>query len=112
MRRNEVVSFVSGGLRDLSISRTSFDWGVKVPDHPDHVMYVWVDALTNYLTGVGYPDTESEMFRRYWPADLHMIGRTSSGSTPCTGRRFSCRPESSCPEGFSRTGFCSTAARR
>ncbi|OBF70946.1 methionine--tRNA ligase [Mycobacterium sp. 852002-51613_SCH5001154] len=75
VRRNEVVSFVSGGLRDLSISRTSFDWGVKVPDHPDHVMYVWVDALTNYLTGVGYPDTESDLFRRYWPADLHMIGK-------------------------------------
>ncbi|OBK34946.1 methionine--tRNA ligase [Mycobacterium sp. 1245111.1] len=75
VRRNEVVSFVSGGLRDLSISRTSFDWGVKVPDHPDHVMYVWVDALTNYLTGVGYPDTESELFQRYWPADLHMIGK-------------------------------------
>src|SRR4029078_1440444 len=67
--------FVSGGLRDLSISRTSFDWGVQVPEHPDHVMYVWVDALTNYLTGVGYPDTESERFRRYWPADLHMIGK-------------------------------------
>jgi methionyl-tRNA synthetase len=75
VRRNEVVSFVSGGLRDLSISRTSFDWGVKVPDHPDHVMYVWVDALTNYLTGVGYPDTNSELFQRYWPADLHMIGK-------------------------------------
>ena len=75
VRRNEVVSFVSGGLRDLSISRTSLDWGVKVPEHPDHVMYVWVDALTNYLTGVGYPDTESELFRRYWPADLHMIGK-------------------------------------
>jgi methionyl-tRNA synthetase len=75
VRRNEVVSFVSGGLRDLSISRTSFDWGVPVPEHPDHVMYVWVDALTNYLTGVGYPDTDSDMFRRYWPADLHMIGK-------------------------------------
>jgi len=75
VRRNEVVSFVSGGLRDLSISRTSFDWGVKVPGHPDHVMYVWVDALTNYLTGVGFPDTDSELFRRYWPADLHMIGK-------------------------------------
>lgn len=75
VRRNEVVSFVSGGLRDLSISRTTFDWGVPVPDHPDHVMYVWVDALTNYLTGVGFPDTESEMFTRYWPADLHMIGK-------------------------------------
>jgi methionyl-tRNA synthetase len=75
VRRNEVVSFVSGGLRDLSISRTTFDWGVPVPGHPDHVMYVWVDALTNYLTGVGFPDTDSEMFRRYWPADLHMIGK-------------------------------------
>jgi methionyl-tRNA synthetase len=74
-RRNEVVSFVSGGLRDLSISRTTFDWGVQVPDHPDHVMYVWVDALTNYLTGVGYPNTESESFRKYWPADLHVIGK-------------------------------------
>jgi len=75
VRRNEVVSFVSGGLRDFSISRTTFDWGVPVPDHPDHVMYVWVDALTNYLTGVGFPDTGSELFRRFWPADLHMIGK-------------------------------------
>jgi methionyl-tRNA synthetase len=75
VRRNEVVSFVSGGLRDLSISRTSFDWGVKVPHHADHVMYVWVDALTNYLTGVGYPDTQSQMYLRYWPANLHMIGK-------------------------------------
>ncbi|MCT7657338.1 methionine--tRNA ligase [Mycobacterium deserti] len=75
VRRNEVVSFVSGGLRDLSISRTTFDWGVPVPDHPDHVMYVWVDALTNYLTGAGFPDTSSESFQRFWPADLHMIGK-------------------------------------
>jgi methionyl-tRNA synthetase len=75
VRRNEVVSFVSGGLRDFSISRTTFDWGVPVPDHPDHVMYVWVDALTNYLTGVGFPDTDSELFKRFWPADLHMIGK-------------------------------------
>jgi methionyl-tRNA synthetase len=75
VRRNEVISFVSGGLRDLSISRTTFDWGVPVPGHPDHVMYVWVDALTNYLTGAGFPDTDSETFRRYWPADLHMIGK-------------------------------------
>ena len=75
VRRNEVVSFVSGGLRDLSISRTTFDWGVPVPGHPDHVMYVWVDALTNYLTGVGFPDTSSELFKRFWPADLHMIGK-------------------------------------
>lgn len=75
VRRNEVVSFVSGGLRDLSISRTSFDWGVPVPGDPAHVMYVWVDALTNYLTGVGYPDIESALYQRYWPADLHMIGK-------------------------------------
>ncbi|HNM85273.1 MAG TPA: methionine--tRNA ligase [Mycobacterium sp.] len=75
VRRNEVMSFVSRGLSDLSISRTTFDWGVPVPGQPDHVMYVWVDALTNYLTGVGYPDTDSEAFRRYWPADLHMIGK-------------------------------------
>ncbi|HYS48762.1 MAG TPA: methionine--tRNA ligase [Xanthobacteraceae bacterium] len=74
-RMNEVTSFVRGGLQDLSISRTNFDWGVPVPGDPKHVMYVWVDALTNYITGVGFPDTESEQFRRYWPADLHVIGK-------------------------------------
>jgi methionyl-tRNA synthetase len=74
-RLNEVASFVRGGLQDLSISRTTFDWGVPVPGDPKHVMYVWVDALTNYITGVGYPDTDSDMFKRYWPADLHVIGK-------------------------------------
>jgi methionyl-tRNA synthetase len=74
-RLNEVVRFVEGGLSDLSISRTSFDWGVKVPGSEEHVMYVWLDALTNYLTGVGYPNTESEAYKRYWPADIHMIGK-------------------------------------
>ena len=74
-RLNEVMSFVRGGLQDLSISRTTFDWGVKVPGNPKHVMYVWVDALTNYITAVGYPDTDSAKFRRYWPADLHVIGK-------------------------------------
>ena len=69
-RRNEVMSFVRGGLSDLSISRTSFDWGVPVPDTPGHVMYVWVDALTNYLTGAGYPHNSER-----WPADLHIIGK-------------------------------------
>jgi len=73
-RRNEVISFVKGGLKDLSISRTTFDWGVKVPDDPEHVMYVWVDALTNYITGVGFPD-ESDPRWRYWPADVHIIGK-------------------------------------
>ncbi len=73
-RRNEVFSFVKGGLKDLSISRTTFDWGVKVPTDPEHVMYVWVDALTNYITGVGFPDESSETWR-YWPADVHIIGK-------------------------------------
>ncbi len=73
-RLNEVRSFVEGGLRDLSVSRSSFDWGVKVPGHEDHVMYVWVDALTNYLTGLGYPDQTPEM-AKFWPADLHLIGK-------------------------------------
>jgi methionyl-tRNA synthetase len=74
-RLNEVASFVRGGLQDLSVSRTTFDWGIPVPGDPKHIMYVWVDALTNYLTGVGFPDAESETFRRYWPADLHVIGK-------------------------------------
>ena len=73
-RRNEVVRFVEGGLSDLSISRTSFDWGVKVPGSGNHVMYVWLDALTNYLTGLGYPQ-DSELMRRFWPADVHLIGK-------------------------------------
>ncbi len=74
-RRNEVVSFVKGGLKDLSISRTSFKWGVPVPDNADHIMYVWLDALTNYATAVDYPDIDSETFSRYWPCDLHMVGK-------------------------------------
>ena len=73
-RRNEVMRFVEGGLRDLSVSRTSFDWGVKVPGSDGHVMYVWVDALTNYLTGLGYPDA-TENLAKFWPADLHLIGK-------------------------------------
>jgi methionyl-tRNA synthetase len=73
-RRNEVIKFVEGGLRDLSVSRTSFDWGVKVPNSENHVMYVWVDALTNYLTGLGFPNATPEM-DRFWPADLHLIGK-------------------------------------
>jgi len=74
-RLNEVASFVRGGLLDLSLSRTTFDWGIKVPGNPKHIMYVWVDALTNYITAVGFPDTESEKFKKYWPADLHVIGK-------------------------------------
>lgn len=74
-RRNEIVSFVKGGLQDLSISRTTFDWGVPVPGAPGHVMYVWIDALTNYITGAGFPDEQSELYRSFWPADLHVIGK-------------------------------------
>jgi methionyl-tRNA synthetase len=74
-RLNEVSSFVRGGLNDLSLSRTTFEWGIKVPANPKHIMYVWVDALTNYITAVGFPDTESEKFKKYWPADLHVIGK-------------------------------------
>jgi methionyl-tRNA synthetase len=74
-RANEVKSFVRGGLQDLSISRTTFDWGIPVPGDPKHIMYVWVDALTNYITGVGFPDENSETFKRYWPADVHIIGK-------------------------------------
>ena len=73
-RRNEVVRFVEGGLKDLSISRTSFDWGVPVPGSNNHVMYVWLDALTNYITGLGYPD-DTELWRRDWPANVHLIGK-------------------------------------
>jgi methionyl-tRNA synthetase len=74
-RRNEVISFVKSGLRDLSVSRTSFKWGVPVPNDPAHIMYVWLDALTNYITAVGYPDVDSDMFGRYWPAELHVVGK-------------------------------------
>ena len=74
-RRNEVISFVKGGLHDLSISRTSFTWGVPVPNDPQHIMYVWFDALINYITAVGYPDQKADLFETFWPADLHMVGK-------------------------------------
>lgn len=73
-RRNEIQRFVEGGLRDLSVSRTSFDWGIKVPGSDNHVMYVWVDALTNYITGLGFPEEEGD-FAKFWPADVHLIGK-------------------------------------
>ncbi len=74
-RRNEVISFVRGGLQDLSISRTSFDWGIKVPGDQEHVMYVWLDALTNYISALGYPDIDSEDYKDFWPADVHIVGK-------------------------------------
>lgn len=74
-RRNEVISFVRGGLKDLSISRTSFTWGIPVPGDPRHVIYVWLDALANYITALGYPETRNNDFSIFWPADLHMVGK-------------------------------------
>lgn len=74
-RRNEVISFVKGGMHDLSVSRTSFEWGVDVPGDEEHIMYVWLDALTNYITAVDYPDQEADQYQKFWPADLHMVGK-------------------------------------
>ena len=74
-RMNEVMSFVKGGLQDLSVSRTTFAWGIPVPDDPAHVMYVWLDALTNYISALGYPDTDGDLYRTFWPADFHVVGK-------------------------------------
>ena len=74
-RRNEVISFVKSGLKDLSISRKTFSWGVKVPSDDNHVVYVWLDALTNYLSSLKYPDENNELYKNFWPADLHIIGK-------------------------------------
>ena len=74
-RKNEVVSFVKSGLKDLSVSRTSFSWGIKVPNKNNHVIYVWLDALTNYLSALNFPITEDELYKKFWPASLHVIGK-------------------------------------
>ena len=74
-RKNEVINFVKSGLKDLSISRQAFSWGIKVPSNPDHVIYVWLDALTNYISALNYPDTTDELFKKFWPASVHMIGK-------------------------------------
>ncbi|MDA5193851.1 methionine--tRNA ligase [Govanella unica] len=74
-RRNEVLSFIKSGLRDLSVSRTSFTWGVPVPGNDRHIMYVWIDALTNYITELGYPATDSEQFQKFWPNAMHVVGK-------------------------------------
>jgi methionyl-tRNA synthetase len=74
-RRNEVISFVEKGLKDLSISRTSFSWGIPVPNNNKHVIYVWLDALTNYISALNFPDTNDEKYKNYWPADVHIIGK-------------------------------------
>ena len=74
-RRNEVVSFVKSGLKDLSVSRKSFSWGIKVPSNDQHVIYVWLDALTNYLSALNYPDVNDKLYKDFWPASLHLIGK-------------------------------------
>ena len=74
-RKNEVIRFVEKGLKDLSISRTSFSWGIPVPKNNKHIIYVWLDALTNYLSALNFPDTENKMYKKFWPADVHIIGK-------------------------------------
>ncbi len=74
-RKNEVISFVKSGLKDLSVSRKSFSWGIKVPNNNDHVIYVWLDALTNYLSALNFPNTNDELFKNFWPASIHLIGK-------------------------------------
>ncbi len=74
-RRNEVMSFVRSGLRDLSVSRNSFKWGIPVPDDPEHVIYVWLDAFSNYITALGYGSEDDLKFKKYWPADVQFIGK-------------------------------------
>ena len=110
--RNEIVAFVERGLTDLSISRSTFDWGVPVPGDPKHVMYVWVDALTNYITGTGFPDADAAR-AKFWPADAHVIGKDITRFHAIYWPAFlmsagicRCRSRSSC------MGFCSIAARK
>ncbi len=74
-RRNEVISFVKGGLKDLSVSRKTFSWGIEVPSNKNHVIYVWLDALTNYLSALNYPNKQDQLFKKFWPASLHLIGK-------------------------------------
>ena len=74
-RKNEVISFVKSGLKDLSVSRKSFSWGIKVPSNKDHVIYVWLDALTNYLSAINYPNEDNDLYKKFWPANLHLIGK-------------------------------------
>ncbi len=74
-KKNEVISFVKSGLKDLSISRKSFSWGIKVPNNNNHIIYVWLDALTNYLSAINYPNTTDPLFKKFWPASLHLIGK-------------------------------------
>ena len=74
-RKNEVISFVKSGLKDLSVSRKTFTWGIPVPSNDKHIIYVWLDALTNYLSALNYPDINNELFKKFWPASIHLIGK-------------------------------------
>ena len=74
-RKNEVIQFVKRGLKDLSVSRTSFTWGIKVPNNQKHVIYVWLDALTNYLSALNFPNTNDKLYKNFWPANIHIIGK-------------------------------------
>ena len=74
-RKNEVISFVKSGLKDLSVSRKTFTWGIPVPSNDKHIIYVWLDALTNYLSALNYPDTNNDLFKKFWPASIHLIGK-------------------------------------
>ena len=74
-RKNEVINFVEKGLKDLSISRTSFSWGISVPNNKKHIIYVWLDALTNYISALNFPDTNDKKYKMFWPADVHIIGK-------------------------------------
>ena len=74
-KRNEVISFVKSGLKDLSVSRKTFSWGIKVPNNDSHVIYVWLDALTNYISALNYPNKDNKLFKKFWPASIHLIGK-------------------------------------
>jgi len=108
--RKEIMSFIRGGLRDLSISRTTFDWGIRAPGHPEHVIYVWLDALTNYMSALGGPD--GELYERYWPASCHLIGkdilRFHSVYWPC----FLMSAGLPLPESIVTTGFWNVRGKK
>jgi len=74
-RKNEVISFVKNGLKDLSVSRKTFSWGIKIPTNEEHIIYVWLDALTNYLSALNFPNTKDHLYKKFWPADIHIIGK-------------------------------------
>ena len=92
-RRNEVIKFVEKGLKDLSVSRTSFSWGIKVPKNNKHVIYVWLDALTNYLSALNYADSNDEKYKNFWPANVHIIGKDILDFMQFIGQLFYLQPK-------------------